>query len=182
MARLSSKEKRVVKRMAPRNSVSGSTALDQTGGRISRKSRSKKHPGFKAVARKISRRQHLPMEQADAELAAATRRHLGGGLMDKLPQESGITNGRERKRKAEVTDPQDLKMDPRLRNAVAMTQANSPLDPENSESLSNLTTHHHKLLKNIGGLRKPRSLSSSKKGGYIFTTLRNVTVEPKGNE
>jgi len=35
---------------------------------------SEKHPGFEAVARKIARREGIPMENARAILAAATRR------------------------------------------------------------------------------------------------------------
>ncbi|MGO9171990.1 MAG: hypothetical protein ACLP7P_08510 [Rhodomicrobium sp.] len=35
---------------------------------------SKKHPGFKAEAAKIARKQGVSAKQADAELAAGTRR------------------------------------------------------------------------------------------------------------
>ncbi len=33
----------------------------------------KKHPGFERVAEKISKKEHLPMERADAILAASSR-------------------------------------------------------------------------------------------------------------
>lgn len=33
-----------------------------------------KHPGFRAVAREIARRQGIPIRRASAELAASTRR------------------------------------------------------------------------------------------------------------
>jgi hypothetical protein len=42
------------------------------------------HPGFKNVAASISRRQGVPIEQARAELAAATRR-AGGAARKKNP-------------------------------------------------------------------------------------------------
>jgi hypothetical protein len=126
---------RVMKRMAPINSVLGSQALPTVGGRI----------------------------------------------LGKLPVESKlIRNAHTTTRKATVTDPPDLKMDKRLRDAVALTQANSPLDANNRESLSHLPRHYNHLRKNIRGkprgLYKPRKLT--KKGGFIFTTLKNVTVNP----
>lgn len=34
----------------------------------------KAHPGFKGVAKGMARRQGIPMKEADAELAASTRR------------------------------------------------------------------------------------------------------------
>jgi len=38
------------------------------------KKRSKKHPGFKAVARKIARKQGVSIERAEAILASSTRK------------------------------------------------------------------------------------------------------------
>lgn len=35
----------------------------------------KKHPGFKSVAKKISSKEHVPVKEANAMLAAATRRN-----------------------------------------------------------------------------------------------------------
>lgn len=34
---------------------------------------SKKHPGFEAVAERIAAKQHIPLKEAKAELAASTR-------------------------------------------------------------------------------------------------------------
>lgn len=38
------------------------------------KKKTEKHPGFKKVAQKIARKQHIPLEQARRILAAATRK------------------------------------------------------------------------------------------------------------
>ncbi len=38
----------------------------------------KAHPGFEAVARKMARKQQIPLDRARAELAASTRRASPG--------------------------------------------------------------------------------------------------------
>ena len=41
---------------------------------MARKKRSKKHPGFKSVAKNISKKQKIPVKQASAILASRTRK------------------------------------------------------------------------------------------------------------
>jgi hypothetical protein len=41
---------------------------------ITKKRATKKHPGFKAEARTIARREQVPVKEADAMLAASTRK------------------------------------------------------------------------------------------------------------
>ena len=76
MSRLPAHGHEVIRRMAPRNSVDGANALDIVGGKVKRQrvgripkdtmAHSGRHPGFKAVARRISRKEHLPIERASA--------------------------------------------------------------------------------------------------------------------
>lgn len=103
-------------------------------------------------------------------------------MLSKMPIQSfGIPNKGTRDRNASVTDPMDLKLDPKLRDMVAVTQGNSPYDSNNKEHLSDLPKHINHLRKNIrGGLRglhKPRSLTI--KGGRTYTSLKNLLVRPE---
>jgi hypothetical protein len=190
---------RVVKRMAPRNAVDGANALDIVGGKAKRQRRvgripkdtmahSGRHPGFKAVARKIARKEGVPVERASAILAASSRKRLVGGGMDvmgrvlaSMPTESqvfGNKHAADRTRRATVTDVPDLKTDQVLRHALAMMQANSPLDPENRERVGTGT-----ILKHMGrALRMPRLRKLTKKGGQTFTTMKNLLVDPNSAE
>lgn len=175
-----------MERMAPINSVTGSQALPQRGGKIGRIPRDRvhnaAHPGFKAIAKRMSLKEGIPIEEANAELASSTRRAMGGDILHKLPLQSfGISNRGTRDRVASVTDPKDLKLDPKLREGVALLQGNSPLDANNREHLSDLPKHINHIRKNIrGGLRglhKPRKLTI--KGGRTYTSLKNLTVYPE---
>lgn len=109
----------------------------------------------------------------------------GGGKVSRvrnlLPSASQDMNNR--RRTAVVTDVPDLKTDKKVREAIALLQANSPLDPQNKESLPNLPHHYNLIKKNIrGGLRglhKPRAITKpAKKGGFVFTKLHNLLVDP----
>jgi hypothetical protein len=189
----------VVKRMAPRNSVNGANALDTIGGKLKKPrigripkdtmKHSGRHPGFKAVARKIARKEHLPIERANAILAASSRRARGGGgslgnfghALARLPTESqvfGNKHNADRTRTAMVSDVPDLKTDKDLRQAVALMQANSPLDPENREHVgSGVILRHMKK-----AIRMPRLRPITKKGGMVFTTMKNLLVDPNSAE
>lgn len=74
----------------------------------------------------------------------------------------------------------DIKLDPHLRDAVAMVTGNTPLDHYSSNGLDNLKHHHINHVKNfknkkLGGLTLRRKLT---KGGRTFTTLKNILVTP----
>jgi hypothetical protein len=183
---MTAKARRVIRRMAPINSVTGAQALPQKGGKIGRIPKDRvhnaAHPGFKATAKRMSQKQGIPIEEANAELAASTRRRMGGDVLNKMPIQSfGIPNKGTRDREASVRDPIDLKLDPKLRESVALTQGNSPFDVHNKEHVSNLPKHINHLRKNIrGGLRglhKPRKLTI--KGGRTYTSLHNLLVHPE---
>lgn len=50
-----------------------------------RRGHSAAHPGFRAVASKIARRQHVPLAEAKAELASSTR-HASAGAKHSNPR------------------------------------------------------------------------------------------------
>lgn len=188
--------RQVVKRMAPRNAVTGANALDIVGGEAKRQrvgkipkdtmAHSGRHPGFKAVARKIARNEGVPVERASAMLAASSRKRLTGGTVDgrvlaSMPTESQVFGNRhaaDRTWRATVRDVPDLKTDKDLRNALAMMQANSPLDPENNDHVRAGTILRHMKR----AIRMPRLKKLSKKGGRTFTTMKNLLVDPSSAE
>jgi hypothetical protein len=75
----------------------------------------------------------------------------------------------------------DIKLNPELRNAVAMVTGNTPLDKHAANSLPNLKQHHINHIKNyvtrrkLPGLRPRNKIT---KGGRTFTTLKNILVTP----
>jgi hypothetical protein len=198
MSHLPKHGREVVKRMAPRNSVNGANALDTIGGKLKRPrigripkdtmKHSGRHPGFKAVARKIAKKDHVPIERANAILAASSRRARGGGSMGnfghalaRLPTESqvfGNKHNADRTRTAVVRDVPDLKTDKDLRDAVALMQANSPLDPENREHVGKEVIMRHMKR----AICMPRLRPITKKGGMVFTTMKNLLVDPSSAE
>ena len=177
---LTPKAKRVIKRMAPINGVLGNSALPQTGGKIGRIPKDRvhnaAHPGFKAIAKRMSLKEGVPIEEANAMLAASTRRRMGGDVLNKLPIQSfSVTNKGARERSASVTDPRDLKMDPKLRDGIAQEQGNSPLDLKNREHVGMPTIRAHN--KRLVGLHKARRMTI--KGGRTYCSLKNLTVHPE---
>lgn len=203
MAQFAPHSHEVVKRMAPRRAVTGANALDIVGGKVKKQrvgripkdtmAHSGRHPGFKAVARKIARTEGVPIERASAILAASSRRRraMGGAagpvgdvmgrVLASMPTESQVFGNRhnaDRTRRATVTDVPDLKTDKALRDALAMMQANSPLDPENREHVG-----AGRILKHMSkALRMPRLKKLTKKGGQTFTTMKNLLVDPNSSE
>jgi len=108
----------------------------------------------------------------------------GGVMVNKLPKESKLIQNREsRKRKATVLDPPDLKLDKQLRDAIAMMQANSPLDVDNREHVHSALIHmHERKVRHKRPMRLPRIRKLTKpreKGGFVFTSMRNMLVEPQ---
>lgn len=106
-------------------------------------------------------------------------------LHSKFPQET--KNPNRGGRIGVVSDPMDLPMRKKLAAAVALTQGNSPLDPQNTEAVPHLRTEHKKLTRNIyrKGLKAPQKFIEHKvnkkkkqKGGMIFTTMKNRLVNP----
>lgn len=96
-----------------------------------------------------------------------------------LPPETKLTSGT--KRKGTVSDPTSIRLKPEVAAAVALTQANSPLDPMNSDHLPNLVTEHKKLARNLRhpAVRPVKKLTKSReKGGFIFTSLKNRLIYP----
>lgn len=147
------------------------------------KRHSKKHPGFHKVAEKIARKEHLPIERANAILAASTRRHLEGGsskVERLMPQESKVNNQRGTGVHRSVPD---IVLNPELSKMVNMLQGESPLDKENTTSpLKNQKVHQYNLVKNyksrnrkVPGLNPRRKIT---KGGRTYTSLKNLLVTP----
>jgi hypothetical protein len=102
----------------------------------------------------------------------------GGSMVNKLPKESKLVrNGESRKRKATVLDPPDLKLDKELRNAIAMMQANSPLDENNREHVHETVISMHRKKIRLPRVRK--LTKTREKGGFIFNTLHNLLVNPE---
>lgn len=108
-------EDRITKIIAPRNSVTGAKKRDEVMDRVTKKigkhplsggyivnpasgrsvgtiptdkRHSKNHPGFKKVAQRIAKKEHIPIARANAILATSTRKRLTGGttLGDYMPK------------------------------------------------------------------------------------------------
>jgi hypothetical protein len=207
-----SAEDKITKIIAPRNSVTGSQKRDEImnkvtkkmaknklggayikeGGDIGRlpkdKVHNKKHPGFKKVAQKIARKEHIPIERANAILAASTRRHLeGGSMINKLPQMDFIPKSRASGQTREVPD---LKLDRQLAKAGQMMSGGAPLDKDNEKAeVSDKKARQEQVLrdfaprlknkKRLTALRRPHNFGRHKKeGGRTFTSMKNIYVTP----
>lgn len=109
------------------------------------------------------------------------RIYHGRGLT--LPQEAQF--GNQGRRCGQVHDPPVVLNNPRLAAAIAMTQGNSPLDPENTEHRQDYRKHHKRLIENAKGGGKLRALykarTLTKKGGFVSTKVRYTALKPESD-
>jgi hypothetical protein len=213
-------EDRITKIIAPRNSVTGAQRRDEVMNRVTKKmaknklggayikeggdigrlpqdkARSKNHPGFKKVAQKIAKKEHIPIDRANAILAASTRKHLNGGDVLTRPEHPFLS-------KLPVTDlfPKsymsgkhhsipDLLLNPELARAAQMISGGTPLDKDNETAeVSHKRARQEQVLrdhvprlknkKKLTALRRPHNFGRHKKeGGRTFTSLKNIYVTP----
>lgn len=154
-------------------------------GKIPKRPRhSEIHPGFKKVAQRIARKEHIPIERADAILAASTRKHLegkGNKVLRLMPTESKVANQRGTGVHRSIPD---IVLNPELSKMVNMLQGESPLDTANESKtpLTNQKVHQYNLIRNykyknrkLPGLNPRRKIT---KGGRTFTSLKNILVTP----
>lgn len=121
-------------------------------------------------------RVYRPQMQNDGG-AGVTVCGSGSRILRKLPQETKTDNARG---KGVVYPVPDIKLNPELAKAVAMTKGGSPLDPENQMALSNLKHHQYNLIKNyknkLPGLNLRRKIT---KGGKTFISFKNILISPE---
>lgn len=206
-------EDRITKIIAPRNSVTGSKKRDEVMDKVTKKlakhplsggvitegigkipkdkRHSKNHPGFKKVAQKIAKKEHIPLERANAILAASTRHHLEGGatipMLSKLPQMDYVPKSRASGAHYAIPD---MKLNPDLARAGQMISGGSPLDKDNEiAEVSNKRKRQEQVMldhvprfknpKKLTALRRPHNFGRHKKeGGRTFTSLKNIFVTP----
>ena len=88
-----------------------------------------------------------------------------------------FTNAQTRNRRALLTDPQDLKLDTNLRAHVASMQAMAPMDPQNGGRIADSFIAHH--IKKALRLPRLKAITKpTKKGGFTFTSMKNLLVDP----